>query len=101
MDEDRAHERRRQDLGARADADREEDGKRPFTDRERDLYVDGLLEREREARQARWRAEDRRARILEQIIGNLTSGVVGGLVLALCLWLAKLAVPWLTAHFHL
>ena len=98
-DRGRDEDAHRQTLGDRADTERYRDGKVAFTDRERTAFVDHLLEEEREAQQARWRAEARRAKILDAITSNVVSGAVLGVVAASMAWIGQWVAAWVKGHW--
>ena len=95
MNEDRGHERRRRVIGVRVDADRESGGKKPFTDREREAYIDRQLWLE-QAEEDRKEARRQRCRT---VWDQVTVGVVRGAILSFLLAGGTALIQWILAHY--
>lgn len=91
---DDADRRRRRALGDRSDANREYFGKKPFTDSEREEYLDHAMWEERQEREAEEDRRERCARIRDTAIGGTIAGSVGGAVAALLAALLLAIVQW-------
>lgn len=95
MNEDRGHERRRQEIGRRLDRDREFSGNTPLTDAERDAYIDRQYWRE-QAEAARKEAHELRCqKVYDTAASGIIAGTIGGVTVAAFVGMAK----WIGVHF--
>ena len=95
MNEDRGHERRRQEIGRRLDRDREFSGNTPLTDADGTPTSTGNTGENRRRPRGKRRTNSDARRFYDTAASGIIAGTIGGVTVAAFVGMAK----WIGVHF--